>query len=100
MRILFSMRTPTATRNFESTLRRLAERGHEIHIAFERRKENVRDQSAQIEALCEEYPGITQGWSPVPADDDPNYSLASKLRYGADYLRYLEPRYRDANKLR
>jgi hypothetical protein len=100
MRILFSLRTPTATRNFESTLRALAERGHEVHLAFERRKENVNDQLALIDALCEEYPGITQGWSPVPSEGDPFYPIASKLRYAGDYLRYLEPRYRDASKLR
>jgi len=34
MKILFSMRHPGALRNFASTVRELAKRGHRIHLAF------------------------------------------------------------------
>ena len=34
MKILFSMRHAGALRNFASTIRRLAERGHHLHLAF------------------------------------------------------------------
>ena len=34
MKIFFSMRHPGALRNFASTIRGLADRGHEIHLAF------------------------------------------------------------------
>ena len=34
MKILFSMRHPGALRNFASTLRALAERGHRVHLVF------------------------------------------------------------------
>ena len=100
MRILFSMRTPTNTRNFESTLRELADRGHDVHVAFERLKKRQPGQSSQIDGLCASTPRITQGMAPIPAKTDRAYSLAQSLRYGADYLRYREPRYRDAHKLR
>jgi hypothetical protein len=35
MKILFFMSHPGYTRNFESTLALLAERGHQIHLAFD-----------------------------------------------------------------
>ena len=35
MKILFFMTHPGFTRNFESTLALLAERGHQIHLAFD-----------------------------------------------------------------
>ncbi|HVH56169.1 MAG TPA: hypothetical protein VM791_07940, partial [Vicinamibacterales bacterium] len=34
MKILFSMRHPGALRNYTSTLKELARRGHHIHLAF------------------------------------------------------------------
>ena len=34
MKILFSMRHPGALRNFASTIRELAGRGHDVHLAF------------------------------------------------------------------
>ena len=36
MKVLFLMSHAGAARNFESTLRGLAERGHEVHMAFDR----------------------------------------------------------------
>ena len=35
MKILFFMRSTVYVRNFESTLRLLAERGHQVHVAAE-----------------------------------------------------------------
>ena len=34
MKIFFSMRHPGTLRNFGSTIRELARRGHEIHLSF------------------------------------------------------------------
>jgi hypothetical protein len=94
MRILFVMRNTIYVRNFESTLRRLAERGHDVHI--------VADPNPYAGDLPERLaacsPRITFGAPPKQRRADTH--LARELRRGLDYLRYLEPEYRDAPKLR
>ena len=96
MRILFVLHHAGVT-PFARTLGLLAERGHQVHVAFKRVKtaESARD----LKQLADEFPGITFGHVPGgrPSEWDP---LARKLRATIDYLRYLEPRYRDAEKLR
>jgi hypothetical protein len=82
---------------FTRTLRLLAERGHRVDIVFKRVKtaESTRD----LKQLADEFPAITFGHVPGgrPSEWD---ALARKLRATIDYLRYLQPRYRDAEKLR
>ena len=96
MRILFVLHHAGVT-PFARTLGLLAERGHQVHVAFKRVKtaESARD----LKQLADEHPGITFGHVPGgrPSEWDP---FARKLRATIDYLRYLEPRYRDAGKLR
>jgi len=94
------MRTPTSVRNFDSSFRELADRGHEVHAVFERLKKNSADQTAQIDALCAESPLVTQGQSPLPAKYDRWYRQAAALRFAMDYLRYLSPAFADAPQLR
>ena len=97
MKILFFMRHPGYTRNFESTLRLLAERGHHVHMAFDRRERAIAP--GMVDALVAEYPNISHG--PAPGRENDGWTvLVQELRLGFDYLRYLEPRYRDAHKLR
>jgi hypothetical protein len=96
VKILFVLHHAGVT-PFARTLRLLAERGHHVHVVFKRVKtaESRRD----LEQLAREYPAITFGHAPGGrgSDWDP---LARKLRATIDYLRYLQPRYRDAEKLR
>ena len=96
MRILFVLHHAGVT-PFARTLGLLAGRGHQVHVAFKRVKtaESARD----LKQLADEHPGITFGHVPGgrPSEWDP---FARKLRATIDYLRYLEPRYRDAEKLR
>jgi hypothetical protein len=96
VRILFVLHHAGVT-PFARTLELLAERGHHVHVAFKRVKtaESARD----LKQLADEFPTITFGHVPGgrPSEWDP---LARKLRATIDYLRYLEPRYRDAGKLR
>ena len=96
MRILFVLHHAGVT-PFARTLGLLAGRGHQVHVAFKRVKtaESARD----LKQLADEHPGITFGHVPGgrPSEWDP---FARKLRATIDYLRYLEPRYRDAGKLR
>ena len=100
MKILFSMRHAGALRNFASTIRGLAERGHRLHLAFVM-PDKIGTESLLWE-LTDAYPNITHS-DPVPAakKDHPFWLLLARgVRYWADYLRYLGPEYRKAEKLR
>jgi hypothetical protein len=78
-------------------LRLLHERGHAIHLASRRVKTGHSHQ--ELQALADECPRITYGQLPS-ASGSGWTRLTRQLRFGVDYLRYLEPRYRDATKLR
>jgi hypothetical protein len=77
-------------------LRALGESGHDVHVAFEevRSAESARE----LDQLARECPHVTVG--DLPEAEDSWSSLARQLRSGIDYLRYLEPRYRNAAALR
>lgn len=90
------MTHPGFTRNFESTMALLAERGHRIHLAFDGPPQ-VGKPSA-VDALEARYPTITHG--PAPDRDDVWSPLAGAVRATRSYLRYLHPRYREAARLR
>jgi hypothetical protein len=91
------MSHPGFTRNFESTLALLAERGHRVHLAFDGPPQ-VGKPSA-VESLEARYPGtISHGLA--PDRDDAWSSLANAARATRSYLRYLHPRYRQATRLR
>jgi hypothetical protein len=78
-------------------LRLLDQRGHRVHLAIRRVK--TADSHRKLEAILEECPGITVG--PLPSGSGTGWvKLTRGLRLGIDYLRYLEPRYADAPKLR
>lgn len=108
--IVFFMRHVLYTRNFESTLRLLAERGHRVHVAFDHDVTNRQDRGQTVEpelidCLAREYEGITYGTGPWREERSSRkrhgwLALEARLGLWTDYLRYLEPRYRDAPKLR
>jgi len=90
MTLLFIARHYTYFRNYDSALRELAARGHQIHLAVE-----VVDKlgaEAAVDALARDCPGITYGMVP-PRQADAWSGVAQGLRLGLDYLRYLEPFY-------
>ncbi len=82
-------------RNFEWTLRELAERGHEVHLVFDKDK----GLGGLIAGLEREYPGLSVGPGPeIPLDD---WSTVAKAwRIWLDYLRYLDSVFDEAPKLR
>jgi hypothetical protein len=100
--ILFVMKHPGYVRNFESVLRLLAGRGHQIHLAFQkeqRENQQVLGQTKLIEMLCRQYANVSRG--PAPGPDAGIWSAPREaLRRAVNYLRYLEPRYRESPRLR
>jgi hypothetical protein len=99
MKVLFFMTHPGHLRNFESTLHELAERGHSVHIVFEREKEGLPGQRTLVEALDAD-PRLTFGRAPVPERAEEWTLVAWQLRAMLDYLRYLEPPFASASTLR
>ena len=98
MNILFFMRSTVYVRNFESTLRLLAERGHHVHVVAEMHQ--VLDPTDVMGRLCRRCPAIMHTAVPPSAAETRLSLLGLELRRGLDYLRYFRPEYRDASKLR
>jgi len=97
MKVLFFMRSAVYVRNFESTLRLLAARGHHVHVVADPHVSS--EPSALVEQLCRDHPQITAGRPPKRPLNGWSL-LGGELRRALDYLRYLEPEYRHAPKLR
>ena len=97
MKVLFTALHFANYRNFESVVRDLAGRGHHVHLLAD--EEESFGGQALVERLSAEYPTITWGWTPSPAEE-PWFPVAQKLRFALDYVRYLDPQYGDARKLR
>jgi hypothetical protein len=96
VKILFLARHYTYFRNYESVIALLAARGHQIHLAAER-EEDLGGRK-MVERLAQQHQSVTWGW--VPAREDAWGAFATRLRMTIDYLRYLDPAYADAPKLR
>lgn len=83
-------------RNYASTIRLLAERGHSVHVVFTNLVKQADDRLA--ETLAAEYSSVSVGSAPRRADTWSG--LAWSIRASLDYLRYFHPSYRDADRLR
>jgi hypothetical protein len=97
MKILFSATHFGFLRNFQSTIRLLAERGHEIHLVAERR--DAIDGQKMADILVAEHPSIT--FDLIPSSRHRLwYALGTGVRASLDYWRYLDARWDQAPKLR
>ena len=96
MKILFIARHFTYFRNYETVIAELARRGHQLHLAAER-EEDLGGRE-MVERLAREHENVSFGW--VPGRDDGWAAFATKLRMTLDYLRYLDPAYAGAPRLR
>ena len=97
MKILFLARHFTYFRNFESVLRDLASRGHQLHLAVE--QDESLGGTKLVQSLLDEFPNVTACVLPERAEDDWTWT-ATRLRLGLDYLRYQHPVFDRAYKLR
>jgi hypothetical protein len=99
LKILFFMGHPGYARNFESMLVLLGKRGHTVFCCFDRSKTKKADETEIIDRIGKQYPNVT--YRPAPQRRDSEWAALGRfLRLTIDYLRYLEPRYREAPKLR
>jgi hypothetical protein len=97
LRILFSATHFGFLRNFQSTIRLLAERGHTLHLLAERR--DAIDGQKMADILTADHPSIT--FELLPSTRHRLwYSIATGVRAALDYWRYLDPRWSHSPKLR
>ena len=96
-KILFMMLHPGYMRYYYTTIRALAQRGHTIHLAFDSPDRQARDrlpeklqQEFRGQILMERPPKIRGYWK----------SMSLSLVWGMDYVRYLTPEFKDADRLR
>jgi hypothetical protein len=99
MRILIFMRQSASIASFESTLRLLLERGHEVHLALDQKLLDRQGKPMTVVVtLAAQYPGFSFRCEPAPETEGWSV-LARQLRLAIDYLRYLEPPYGSAPRL-
>lgn len=97
LKILFSATHFGFLRNFQSTIRLLAERGHTLHLLAERR--DTIDGQKMVDILMADHPSIS--FELLPSTRHRLwYSLATGVRAALDYWRYLDPRWDHSPKLR
>lgn len=97
LRILFVVRHFMYLRNYETTLRGLAARGHRVVLGYEESHEKVTDDVAALASrLIEELPGLEL--RELPARKDLWTELTHQVRSLRNYLRYLTPKLRHAAK--
>src|SRR3954451_11547700 len=99
MRILFCASHPGHIRNFESVVRALADRGHEVHLALDRTKANLGAQEELVNALVRDHPTVSFGSTPKRQKTRAAQS-ARQLRIGVDSLRFLSPEFSRSDRLR
>ncbi|MGH9348922.1 MAG: hypothetical protein ACRD26_16820, partial [Vicinamibacterales bacterium] len=122
MKILFVMLHAGFVRNYEGVLRELAARGHRVHIACETGRTKL-DDAPLLDAVVAAG-GVTAGPAPVRAEGVRTFlarsdrgalragdetaaatperwdALAATVRLALDYLRYFEPEYAHAPRLK
>lgn len=110
MRIAFFMRNVGYIRNFEWVVRKLAKNGHSVLIYFDHEKKAVDRMQESSDKVAEEHMAILQADHPKVkyanlrgAFSKPRtiYTVAARrIRLILDYVRYLDPEFTDAHKLR
>ena len=95
-RFLFVMQYPGYLRYFDSTVRGLAARGHQVDVVFD----NPLKQAEGAEALAD-VAGVRILEGRTPTHGENVWEVVNRaLRGTVDYVRYYHPRFADANYLR
>jgi hypothetical protein len=98
MKIVFAALHLGYFRNFESAIRELAGRGHQVHLTGDEPEGMGGEELAR--RLADEYASRVT-WDRLPSlEDDPWYDAARRMRVALDYVRALEPRYPEKLRVR
>ena len=97
VKVLFAALHNGYYRNLDSVVEELARRGHEIHLGAER-EDSLFGGHPIVDRLTAAYSNVTSGRTAVR--EPQSLFLPAKIRFAIDYLRYLEPVYRDTPTLR
>ncbi len=95
VRILFVLATPEYFRYYDSAIRLLAERGHEVAVAINRQQKG----KPGLSGLGWEHPRV-RFIGELPRRGDRWQAIAGGLRGITDFSRYLDSRYASASALR
>jgi hypothetical protein len=99
VRVFFSILTPGFLRPFPSVVRLLAERGHEVVLAFHRHNW-ARGTHDLVEGLAA-LPGVHVEEPAIrPRERDPWHELALDVRSSIDYFYFLGPRFGETYEAR
>lgn len=96
MKVMLSVLHFGLLRNFESVVRELTERGHEVLLLADEPDPFGGEELARELAQA---PNVDWAWTPSYADSA-WFVVARQLRLGLDYLRFLDPPYDRFSKLR
>jgi hypothetical protein len=99
LRILLSMRNFWYVRIFDSVVRTLAGRGHQIHLLIGHDPDPTGQWTPSAEALVAASPKITMAFAHRSIGDE-WLDLRLMLRLGSDYVRFVMPEYASAPILR
>jgi hypothetical protein len=91
MKVLFSVLRPTVLKNFESVVRLLSARGHEVDLVVHSRLKDPK-LGDLVPSLAAE-PGVSLVKPPGEPPDDRAVRWTAAVRSSLDYLRFLEPRF-------
>lgn len=95
MKVLFVMQYPGYLRYYDSVVHGLAERGHEVEIVWELPRKQPEGRLA-LEGAGE----LVREGSKMPIRQDTWQPVARHVRRVTDFVRYLDPAFRDAAYLR
>jgi hypothetical protein len=99
MRIFLSVQHLGSFLVYEPVIRELARRGHTIHLAVSRAESLGWEKT--LDEVRGDHSNISWSWlSPSPSTSPFWFELAKTIRLWADYLRYFDPYYADAPKLK
>ena len=96
MKVCVLLHYPGYVRYFDSVFAELLARGHEVHLAFNGNWK----QPEGLATLPEDHPRLTVDFEDFPTRADGFYFVAKSIRGTADYVRYLDRRFKDTPWLR
>ena len=97
MKVLFATLHYAHLRNFDSVVRELAARGHQVHLADE--EPEALGGQPLVQELAASNPSIT--WDRIPSlEHEGWFDVARRMRESLTYVRALDPRYPDKLRVR